>query len=116
MTKKDDGLIKVKLSTGDRIHLRSILPSEGSFIAIDRADVIKGKIQPTDAQLEAIKYAEDPRTGFATWSAENDPEHGYSFTVLEHKQIVEVLEKLNKEEKLRSGTTVLYRKFVIPEA
>lgn len=105
---------KTSLTLSDRIHLPSILKTEGKYsYLIIRKDIIE-KLQITQEELKKyeIKEVQDKEQGgWLTWNKKTPSHFDFSFTELEKNEIKLALEKLDKEEKLPDYLQDAFEKF-----
>lgn len=101
----------MKLKLLDRIILKGLLRTEGSFIDLT---IRKDLVEKIDISQEEIKEFEIKTVGNSLeWSTEaSEKEFEYDLTDLETNAVVEQLKKLDKEEKLSSDHMNLYALFV----
>jgi len=105
---------KTSLTLSDRIHLPSILKTEGSYsYLIIRKDIIE-KLQITQEELKKYEIKEvqgGEKGGWLTWNKKTPSHFEFSFTELEKNEIKLALEKLDKEEKLPVYLQDAFEKF-----
>lgn len=105
---------KTSLTLSDRIHLPSILKTEGSYsYLIIRKDIIE-KLQITQEELKKYEIKEvqgGEQSGWLTWNKKTPSHFDFSFTELEKNEIKLALEKLDKEEKLPVYLQDAFEKF-----
>lgn len=105
---------KTSLTLSDRIHLPSILKTEGSYIYLTiRKDIIE-KLALTQEELkkyEVKEVKEGKQKGWLTWNKKTPSYFDFSFTELEKNEIKLALEKLDKEEKLPVYLQGAFEKF-----
>lgn len=105
---------KTSLTLSDRIHLPSVLKTEGSYsYLIIRKDIIE-KLQITQEELKKYEIKEvqgGEKGGWLTWNKKTPSHFDFSFTELEKNEIKLALEKLDKEEKLPVYLQDTFEKF-----
>ena len=108
------GMVKVKLSAGERINLLNMLPAEGDFslLRISReASIIIGL---SDEDVEKFKVVSKIVEGLRdySWNEEGNKEVELELGPRAFSMICDVLEKKDKEKKLLMNQYSLYEKFV----
>lgn len=106
---------KTSLTLSDRIHLPSILKTEGNYsYLIIRKDIIKKlAISQEEVKKYEIKEIEEGfQKGWLSWNEKGaSSKFSYDFTELEKNEIKLALQKLDKEEKLPVYLQDAFEKF-----
>ena len=106
---------KTQLNLSDRIHLPSVLKTEGSYMYLTvRKDIIE-KLALTQEEFKKYEIKEVQEGIQKGWLVSNQkkvPSHfDISFTELEKNEIKLALEKLDKDEKLPEYLQDAFEKF-----
>ena len=104
--------MKVKLSVLERLVLLNVLPKEGNFITLKIVRQLREGLSFNEKEVKEVKLTIDPQNGAARWDVAKDPNKEIEVGREAKKIIVEVLEKLNQESKLKEEHFSIYEKFV----
>ncbi len=104
--------MKIKLSVFERLVLLNILPKEGNFLTLKIVRQLREGLSFEEKEIKEVDLTIDPKTGQATWDTAKDPNKEIEIGREAKKIIVEVLEKLDKDNKLGEQHITLYEKFV----
>ncbi len=99
MTKKDNGLISISLSTGDRIHLQSLFPAQTGFLEAVMIKEIRLKTETSVKELEALGVKQNPAGG-VSWDTKNEKKKTIKFSQAEIEFLKKQVERFDKEKKI----------------
>ncbi len=100
----------MELTLGERITLAMTLPREGSFATLRTANLLREKLMPTGEEIDEYGI-EDVEGGGVKW-AQTATTFDIDITNAETAAVIDLLKKLDSEEKLTAQHVSLYEKFV----
>jgi hypothetical protein len=94
--------MKLKLKTGDRLNLSSILPKEGNMITLGLVEDISNKIKMSQKEIEAVELvAIDSANGQGfRWNDELDKEKTFDLTEAEANLLKSEVKKLDESGRI----------------
>lgn len=96
---KNNGLISISLSTGDRIHLQTLYPAQTGFLEAVMIKEIRLKTETSVKELEALGVKQNPAGG-VSWDSNNDKKKTIKFTLVEMEFLKKQVERFDKEKKI----------------
>lgn len=100
----------MELTLAERLALAAVLPAEGNFMQMQVAGRFRGKLAPTDVEMDewSIEYDQN----HVSWQAGIDTTADIDVSKAEAAMAVDVLRKLDADEALTAQLVTCYEKFV----
>ncbi len=102
----------MKLNIVDRLTCLGVLPQEGDFVTLKIVRDLQSKLGFTEEELKECEIVSDPETQSVKWNEKGAVEKEIVIGEKAMDLIVEALEKLNKDKKLKPQHFSVFEKFV----
>ena len=108
-----EGEKKMKLNLMERISVLQILPKEGNFITLKVIGELQQTLAPSEAEFKEFEIVQEGEN--IRWNAKGNIEKELPVGDKACEVIVNVLKKLDNEEKLTNQHFSVYKKFILED-